>query len=68
MRKTERAAWVLLLAIWAVPGHAQPVAVTDLADVDPDEGRIERVHGSVGSGVVGVPVAGGGDMDGALRL
>lgn len=40
---------------------AQPVAVTDLAESPP---HVQRVHGSVGDGRFGVPVAGGHDLDG----
>jgi len=54
----------LLASLLGAPAFAQPVAVVDLAEVDPDQGRIERVHGSAGDGAVGVPVAGGYDLDG----
>ncbi|HKK23356.1 MAG TPA: hypothetical protein VJ947_06680, partial [Pseudohaliea sp.] len=61
----DRAFRLLLLSAALAPAaSAQPVAVTDLAALDSGDGRIERVHGSVGNGAVGVPVAGGHDLDG----
>jgi len=64
MKKSDWLLWLLLSSVLAAPAFAQPVAVVDLAEVDPDHGRIERVHGSAGDGAVGVPVAGGHDLDG----
>jgi len=63
--RAYRSAPGILASLWLASSlHAQPIRVTDLADVDPEQGRIERVHGSVGSGAAGVPVAGGLDLDG----
>lgn len=64
MKSINRAFWLLSFTALGASALAQPVAVTDLAEVDPDRGRIERIYGSEGSGVVGVPVAGGFDVDG----
>jgi len=43
---------------------AQPVGILDLAAVGTDDSGLQRVYGSVGTGVSGVPVSGGHDMDG----
>ncbi len=64
MKKIGWATRLILPTVLSATTQAQPIAFTDLAEVNPDKGRIERVYGSVGSGVVGVPVAGGGDLDG----
>ena len=56
-----------LIALWtamAAGGAQAQVPVLDLAELAPDPGRLTRVHGAVGSGIFGVPVAGPGDLDG----
>ncbi|HSG94914.1 MAG TPA: hypothetical protein VLA28_05305, partial [Afifellaceae bacterium] len=63
----KRVDWAFLLLLPATALFAQPSAVTDLAELDPAQGRVERVFGSVGDGAVGVPVAGGHDLDGDGR-
>jgi hypothetical protein len=58
---------VTLLAVGLVAFAAEasgPTLAVDLADVSTDAGVLLRVHGSVGDGSLGVPVAGGGDLDG----
>jgi len=58
----------VLLGLWAVgPLTAQPAAIFDLAAVSPADGSHTRVLGATGSGTFGVPVAGGGDVDGDRR-
>lgn len=47
--------------------HAQPAATLDLATLATDEGVLRRVYGSTGIGRLGVPVAGGPDVDGDGR-
>ncbi|MFT4572210.1 MAG: hypothetical protein ACI8TX_000356 [Hyphomicrobiaceae bacterium] len=42
---------------------AEPAIVIDLADTAAEPGVLTRVHGSVGNGAFGVPVAAGGDCD-----
>ena len=54
----------LLSLLMSPPLAAQPVATLDLAAVSTSDSGLERVHGSVGTGVSGVPVAGGFDVDG----
>lgn len=53
-----------LAALLSSPLRAQPVATLDLAAVGTSDSGLQRVHGSVGTGVSGVPVAGGFDVDG----
>ncbi len=53
-----------LAAFCSVSLSLAQVAVLDLADLPVSPGRLTRVHGSVGSGIFGVPVAGPGDLDG----
>lgn len=48
----------------AVSATAQPPFVLDLAEVTTEETIAERVHGSTGTGVFGIPVAAGPDVDG----
>lgn len=64
MRKIEHILLSSLLVFLAVSATAQPPFVLDLADVTTRETIAERVHGSSGTGVFGVPVAAGPDMDG----
>ncbi|MEM6937368.1 MAG: hypothetical protein AAF552_12990 [Pseudomonadota bacterium] len=52
----------LLLA--AAPLFAQPTNRIDLATTGDDNNVLTRVYGSIGSGKAGLPVAGGGDVDG----
>lgn len=53
----------MLLLSGGVSG-AQPALAIDLAEVADDQDLLLRVHGSVGNGALGVPVAGGFDTDG----
>ena len=55
---------LLLLTMAVTTAQAQPVATLDLAAVSTEGSGLQRVHGSVGTGVSGVPVAGGFDVDG----
>lgn len=65
MLKTPRLLVLSFLTVLAaVPGTAQPPFVLDLADVTTRDTIAERVHGSTGTGVFGVPVAAGSDVDG----
>ena len=48
----------------AVAAAAPPTLEVDIADLDPSEPVARRVFGSVGNGSLGVPVAGGFDVDG----
>ena len=59
-----------LLAAWAlaVAVAAQPARVIDLAGLSPAEDPLRRVYGSSGDGALGVPVAGGLDVNEAKRL
>ncbi len=43
---------------------AEPSDVLDLATVEPGDSRLTRIYGSSGNGNLGLPVAGGGDVDG----
>lgn len=54
----------LLLSGAAADARAQPAVAIDLAEVSTDSGVLRRVHGSEGDGSLGVPVAGGLDVDG----
>jgi len=53
-----------IVSLLSSPLGAQPVATLDLAAVGTSDSGLQRVHGSVGTGVSGVPVAGGFDVDG----
>lgn len=55
---------ITLLILTGFECLAQPITTIDLADVDPGDGVLQRVFGSVGNGSSGVPVAGGFDVDG----
>ena len=66
---SSRPAWALgvlalALALPVPAGGAEPAFVVDLAQVSTEAGLMRRVHGSVGHGDKGVPVAGGVDCDG----
>ena len=54
----------LLLLLAALPAHGVPPFEVDLVDVATDPDTLVRVHGSVGTGALGLPVAGGRDADG----
>jgi len=54
---------ILVLAA-APPAVGQPVSTLDLAVLPTTDTRLERVYGAAGTGRFGVPVAGGGDVDG----
>lgn len=67
--KTGAQKWLVLLLAGASTlaspiSQAQPVATLDLAAVGTTDSGLQRIYGSVGDGVSGVPVAGGEDMDG----
>ena len=50
-----------------LPGEVlagQPSTIVDLAVISTADGTLRRIHGSVGDGSAGVPVAGGFDCDG----
>lgn len=59
---------LLLLTVLSLllpaPVLAQAAQTVDLGQVDPEDGQLQRVLGSVGQGNRGVPVAGGFDCDG----
>ncbi|MCH9648646.1 MAG: integrin alpha [Deltaproteobacteria bacterium] len=55
---------LVLLVLLAPYGVAQPDLTVDLAEVSEDDGVLRRIYGSGGSGRLGVPVAGGADLDG----
>ena len=63
---TNRLPFLLALSsLLVVPvAAAQPARVIDLAEVSPEDGLLRRVHGATGEGRFGLPVAGGGDVDG----
>jgi len=52
------------LAFWQTAASAQPELIIDLRQVDPTVDALKRIHGSVGDGTYGVPVAGPYDCDG----
>ena len=52
------------LLLLASPVVAQPATVVDLAAFPPAPGLLTRVYGATGDGRLGVPVAGGHDLDG----
>jgi hypothetical protein len=54
----------LFALLSASPGQAQPIHTVDLASTPTNNSGLQRVYGSVGTGVSGVPVAGGHDVDG----
>lgn len=53
-----------LLAVPSFLGAAEPSEVIDLATVDDGDDLLSRVYGATGSGNLGLPVAGGPDVDG----
>ncbi|MEE8312065.1 MAG: FG-GAP repeat protein [Candidatus Binatia bacterium] len=57
-------ATLLLSPLGPTPASAQPVRTLDLLTTSPTDGELRRVHGSVGNGSFGVPVAGTLDCDG----
>ncbi|TFH25212.1 MAG: hypothetical protein E4H03_01505, partial [Myxococcales bacterium] len=55
---------LILSPYGAAPASAQPIRTLDLSTISPTDGELRRVHGSVGNGAFGVPVAGTLDCDG----
>ena len=55
---------VLLASLAPLSAQGQPAPILDLATATVDSGILHRVHGAEGTGRFGVPVAGGGDVDG----
>ncbi|MFK7956046.1 MAG: FG-GAP repeat protein [Lysobacterales bacterium] len=53
-----------LLVLLATVGHAQPTTQFDLLSTPDSADALTRVYGSSGTGRAGLPVAGGGDVDG----
>ena len=53
-----------LAAVQGQGASAQPTLTLDLAALATDEGTLSRVYGYTGTGRLGVPVAGGFDLDG----
>tara|TARA_B100000949_G_C14114627_1_gene379931 strand:+ start:483 stop:698 length:216 start_codon:yes stop_codon:yes gene_type:complete len=52
----------LLLHLSFLGGESQ--IILDINSLDAGRDELIRIHGSVGSGIRGVPVAGPGDLDG----
>lgn len=64
MHQFSRIFLILSVFASATSVFGQALESIDLATVDPADGLIQRVLGSVGNGAAGVPVAGGFDADG----
>ena len=55
---------VVSLLLASAPAWAGPVLTRDIAELSTAESVLARVHGSTGTGLTGVPVAGAHDCDG----